>query len=64
MDNLEMSDSRAWTETAIEELRQLQAQGMSVAEIGRHLKRSQVSVAQQSVLIGLPVKLTEQRRHR
>lgn len=64
MDLPNVTDSPIWTEEALDQLRKLQAQGLSVAEIGRHLKRSQVSVAQQSVLMGLPVKLVEPRRHR
>ena len=64
MDKPNVTNSQVWTEEALDQLRKLQAQGLSVAEIGRHLKRSQVSVAQQSVLMGLPVKLIEPRRHR
>jgi hypothetical protein len=59
-----MANEREWNDISINLLRKLQAQGLSVQEIGRHLQQSQVSVTQQLVLMGLPIKLVEPRRHR
>lgn len=59
-----MTDTSPWTEKSIEELQKLQVQGLSSLEIGSHPKCSQISVAQQPVLMGLPIKLVESRRRR
>lgn len=59
-----MSNAREWNEESLDLLRKLQAQGLSVPEIGRQLKRSQVSVTQQLVSMGLSIRLIAPRRSR